>query len=147
MGLGTEVVWLLLLALPIASVSWTITHEELFREPREYCEKRSRESRTLFARKFFYIFSCEYCFSYYVTALILWMTRYKLLLDDWRGYLLAFFALPYIANVYMGLYAQAKLEAKKDRFTAKVVQHEAEIKRIEKEEKEQQKAKPVHPAA
>ena len=140
MGLGTQVVWLFMLALPIACVSWTVTHEEIFREPRNYCVEKSQSASTLLRRKFFYLFTCEYCFSHYVTIFFLIVTRYRLLLDGWRGYLLAFFALPFIANVYIGLYAQTKLEAKKDRFGAKVIQHEAEIKEIEKEQKKKEAA-------
>jgi len=30
-----ECVYLLVLALPVACISWTVTHEEFFREPRE----------------------------------------------------------------------------------------------------------------
>jgi hypothetical protein len=143
MELGVQVVWLLVLGLPIASIAWTVTHEEIFREPRQYCVRESESASSLFRRKFFYLFTCEYCFSHYVTAFFLLITRYKLLYDDWRGYLIAFFALPYVANFYMGLFAQTKLEAKKDRFGAKVVQHEAEIKKIEKEEKELERGKKV----
>lgn len=143
MTLGTQIVWLFVLAIPIASVAWTITHEEIFREPRQYCEEQGRSAPSLLHRKFFYIFTCEYCFSHYVAAFFLFITRYKLLFDDWRGYVIAFFALPYVANLYMGLYAQTKLEAKKDRFGAKVVQQEAEIKKIEKEEKLEQRKKPA----
>jgi len=135
MSLATQIIWLFVLAIPVASVAWTVTHEEIFREPRQYCEEQSSSARTYIRRKFFYIPTCEFCFSHYVTIAFLLITRYKLLFDDWRGYLIAFFALPFVANAYMGLYAQAKLEAKKDRFSAKVVQHEAEIKEIEKDEK------------
>jgi hypothetical protein len=138
-SLGTQIVWLLVLAVPIASVAWTVTHEEIFREPRTFCELQSREARGIWRRKFFYVWTCEYCFSHYVTAVFLLITRYKLLFDDWRGYLLAFFALPYVANAYIGLFAQTKLEAKKDRAEAKVMQHEAEIKAIEKDEKIEQR--------
>ena len=138
MVLGTQVVWLFVLALPIASVSWTVTHEEIFREPREEFKQQSERAPNLLRRKFYYVWTCEYCFSHYVTAFILIITRYKLLFDDWRGYLIAFFALPFIANVYMGLYAQTKLEARKNRMQAKIVQHEAEIKKIEKEERQRQ---------
>lgn len=134
MDLGTQVVWLFVLALPVASVSWTVTHEEVFREPREQFKEQSELASSLIWRKFYYVWTCEYCFSHYVTAFFLVITRYRLLFDDWRGYLIAFFALPYVANLYMGLYAQTKLGAKKDRLEAKVVQHEAEMKEIEKEE-------------
>jgi hypothetical protein len=61
------------------------------------------------------------------------MTRFHLVFPDWRGTLMAFFSLPYVANLYMGLFAQTKLEAKKDHVSAKVIQEELEIKRIEKE--------------
>lgn len=138
-SLGTQVVWLLVLAVPVASIAWTVTHEEIFREPRSYCEVQSKEGRSILRRKFFYVWTCEYCFSHYVTAALLLITRYKLLFDDWRGYVIAFFALPYVANVYMGLFAQTKLEAKKDRIEAKVIQHEAEIKAIEKDERKEQR--------
>lgn len=147
MPLGTQVVWLFLLALPIASVSWTVTHEEVFREPREKLQRKSRNARGLLRRKFFYVWTCEYCFSHYVTAFFLIVTRYRLLFEDWRGYLIAFFALPYVANLYMGLYAQTKLEAKKNRMEAKVVQHEAEIKEIEKEERRARSTNINSPAA
>jgi len=138
MSLGVQVVWLLLLSLPVASIAWTVTHEEIFRELRERCVSCSENARSVFARKFFYLFTCEYCFSHWVTVLLLALTRYKLLLMDWRGYVLAFFALPFVANFYLGLYAQTKLEAKKDRFGAKVIEHEAEIKAIEKDQKLQE---------
>ncbi len=138
MGLGTQVVWLFVLALPVASLSWTVTHEEIFREPREELKEQSERAPTLIRRKFYYVWTCEYCFSHYVTAFFLIITRYKLLFGDWRGYLIAFFALPYVANLYMGLYAQTKLGAKKHRLEAKVVQQEAEIKEIEKQEREAQ---------
>ncbi len=39
--------FLLLLALPIACASWTVTHEEVFREPREFCVEHSKRCRTL----------------------------------------------------------------------------------------------------
>ena len=48
--LGLQLVWLLILALPIATVAWTVTHEEVFREVREHCEQRSTKSRSLVAR-------------------------------------------------------------------------------------------------
>ena len=113
-----QIVWLLLLAIPIACVAWTVTHEEVFREPREYCAERSRNARSLPARKFFYLFTCEYCFSHYVTAFFLILTRYRLLLDDWRGYLIAFFALVAIANVYMSSFGRLRQEVKSEKLEA-----------------------------
>jgi hypothetical protein len=105
MALSTQITWLFLLAIPIACVAWTVTHEEVFREPREYCSKCAKNGKTLPVRKFFYLFTCEYCFSHYVTVLFLILTDFKLLLDDWRGYIIAGFALVFVANVYMSLFA------------------------------------------
>jgi hypothetical protein len=133
MTLGVQVVWLFILAIPIACVAWTVTHEEIFREPREYCEERSASAQTFLRRKFFYVWTCEYCFSHYVTVVFLFITHYKLLFEDWRGYFLAFFALPFVSNFYMGLYAQTKLEAKKDRYQSKIAKNKAEISSIEAE--------------
>jgi hypothetical protein len=114
-----QIVWLLLLAIPIACVAWTVTHEEVFREPREFCAERSKTARSLPARKFFYLFTCEYCFSHYVTIFFLIVTRYRLLLDDWRGYLIAFFALVAIANIYMSSFARLRQEVKSEKLEAK----------------------------
>jgi hypothetical protein len=135
-SLSVQIIWLFVLAIPIACVAWTVTHEEVFREPRDYCLRQSRNAGGVLRRKFFYLFTCEYCFSHYVTALALIITHYKLLYDDWRGYLIAFFSLPFISNVYIGLYAQTKLEAKKDRMESRILEHEAALKKIEKEHKE-----------
>lgn len=110
--LSHQFVYLLLLALPIACVSWTITHEEVFREPREWCKERSERCRALPARKFFYLFTCEYCFSHYVTLFFLLITHFQMLYSGWRGYLIAWFALVWIANVYMSAFNRLRLEIK-----------------------------------
>lgn len=110
-----EVVTLLILGIPIACISWTVTHEEIFSEPRSYCARQSREAHTLFRRKFFYLFTCEYCFSHYVTIFFLIITSFKLLYEDWRGILVAGFSLVWIANIYMSLYALIRIDLKKER--------------------------------
>ena len=115
-----QIVWLLVLAVPIACVAWTVTHEEIFKEPREYCAERSQHARSLTVRKFFYLFTCEYCFSHYVTVFFLILTRYRLLLDDWRGYLVAFFALVAIANVYMSAFGRLRQEVKTQKLDATI---------------------------
>ena len=112
MEVRTQFAYLFLLALPIACVSWTVTHEEVFREPREFCRAKSEHSRLLPLRKFFYIFTCEYCFSHYVTLVFLLITRFTLLYTGWRGYVIAWFALVWIANVYMSGFNRLRLEIK-----------------------------------
>lgn len=114
-SIGIQLLWLFTLAIPIACIAWTVTHEEIFLEPREYCIKRSRKDKVLFRRKFFYIFTCEYCFSHYVAVAMLFITRYRLLFSDWRGYLIAGFALVWIANIYMSLYGFLRVDIKKER--------------------------------
>ena len=51
----------------VASIAWTVTQEEIFSEWREYCADKSKNGETLSQRKFFYVFTCEYCFSHWVT--------------------------------------------------------------------------------
>lgn len=112
MPLSHQFAYLLMLALPIACASWTVTHEEVFREPREFCVKHSQNCKRLAERKFFYLFTCEYCFSHYVTAFFLILTRFTMLYEGWRGYLIAWFALVWIANVYMSIFNRLRLEIK-----------------------------------
>ena len=118
MDLGHQLISLFLLAIPIASIAWTVTHEEVFREPREWCVGRSKTCRSIFERKLFYLFTCEYCFSHYVTAAFLFITGFKLLFDDWRGYMIAGFSLVWIANVYMSLFGRLRVEIKVERLEA-----------------------------
>jgi hypothetical protein len=117
--MALQVLSLFLLALPIASIAWTITHEEVVREFRDVCLGKSTTCRRIYERKFFYLFTCEYCFSHYVTAVFLIITRFKLLYPDWRGYLIAGFALVWVANVYMSLFARIRLEVKRERVQIK----------------------------
>ena len=119
MDLLTQIVWLFVLALPVACIAWTVTHEEIFREPREYCLKKSESCKSIAKRKFFYVFTCEYCFSHYVTILILFITQYKLLMNNWAGYLLAGFSIVWIANFYMSFYAFIRIDIKKERIMTK----------------------------
>ena len=106
---------LFVLALPVASIAWTITHEDLFRELRTMCVDRSKSCRSLAARKFFYLFTCEYCFSHYVTMLVLAITRFQMLYSDWRGYVVAGFAVVWVANIYMSAYGRLRLDIQHER--------------------------------
>ena len=117
--MSTEILWLLILAVPVASIAWTVTHEEVFREPREFCKKRSDSATTLLKRKFFYLFTCEYCFSHYVAIGILILTRFKLLYPDWRGYVISFFGLVWISNVYIAGFANLRLDIHHERVEIK----------------------------
>ena len=122
--LSTQIAKLFILAIPIACIAWTVTHEEVFREPREFCVKESKEAANTLKRKFFYLFTCEYCFSHYVTILMLIITGYRLLFDDWRGYLISGFALVWIANVYMTLFGLVRVDIKKERIESQLEEKE-----------------------
>jgi len=124
MDLSTQVRDLFLLTLAIASISWTVTHEEVFKEPRDYFVRRSKYSKSIITRKFFYLFTCEYCFSHYVTIFFLIITHYHLLFDDWRGYLIGGFALVWIANIYMSLFAFVRVGMKKEKMEADIKEKE-----------------------
>lgn len=124
MDLSTQIIWLFILAMPIACIAWTVTHEEVFREPREYCVRCSKARESLLARKFFYLFTCEYCFSHYVAILLIILTDYRLLMDNWSGYVIAGFALVWIANVYMNLFALIRIDLKKDRLDVDLKEEE-----------------------
>ena len=124
MTIYMQVLWLFLLAMPIACISWTVTHEEVFREPREYCVKQSLRGKTFLGRNFFYLFTCEYCFSHYITILFLFLTGYKLLINDWSGYIIAGFSLVWIANIYMSLFGLIRQDIKREN---------AEIREMEEE--------------
>lgn len=126
MSLPAQLLYLVILAAPIACVSWTVTHEEVFREPREWFGRMSRHHPSALARKFFYLFTCEYCFSHYVAGAAVLLTGYRLLIPDWRGALLAWFTLVWVANVYMSLFGRLRLDIRRERVEIKVEEKVAE---------------------
>ena len=133
--ISQQILALFTLAIPIASIAWTVTHEEIFREPRDWCAAKSQKCRTLLERKIFYIMTCEYCFSHYVTIAFLLLTRYKLLYPDWRGYLISGFSLVWVANLYMGIFGRLRLEIKRERVEIEEVLHDSAQKSPAKTEK------------
>jgi hypothetical protein len=122
-----QLVWLFVLALPVACLSWTVSHEEVLREPREWLEEQSRTCRWWWQRKFCYALTCEYCFAHYVAAGFVALTGYRLLLDDWRGYLVSWLAVVAVANVYQSAYSRLRVEIRKDRAEADTA--ESRVKR------------------
>lgn len=123
MPMSVQFYWIIMVSLAVASVSWTITQEEIFREPREWCERRSKSARSLIEKKLFYVFTCEYCLSHWVAIFFIILTGFRLLIDDWRGYVIAFFVTPWVANQFMSLYRRLRVGIK----------HENTLAEIEKE--------------
>jgi len=46
---------------------------------------------------------------------MLLVTKFHLLYADWKGYLISFFAVVWMANIYMAIYARIRIDIKKDR--------------------------------
>jgi len=124
--LGQQLVWLLVLSIPVACIARTVVFEEVFREAREFCQERSKSGRSVLTRKIFYLFTCEYCFSHYVTIVVLILTNYRLLLDNWVGYVIAFFSIVFVANAYMSMYSRLRVD---------ITQAKVEIRQMDGDEK------------
>jgi hypothetical protein len=122
----TQLFWILMLSLVVASIAWTVTQETIFEEWREAAKRRSENAKSILVRKFFYVWTCEYCFSHWVTLLVLLVTGFRVLFNDWRGYALAFFILPWIANQWMSLYRRLRLDIKHEKLLTKEVEQELE---------------------
>ena len=127
----SNVYWIFILALPVACIAWTVTKEEIFREPRDFCIEKSKVCKNLLQKKFFYMLTCEYCFSHYVTALLLLITNYTLLYDGWRGYIIAGFSIVWIANVYMSIYNLIRIDLKRGKITATIEEEKIKSKIIQ----------------
>lgn len=130
MSLSLQIVTLFVLAIPIACVSWTVTHEDIFREPREWLVRKSETARHFWQRKIFYAFTCEYCFSHYVTMAMLAITQVTMLYTDWRGYVISGFSLVWIANVYMSLFGRLRLDIAHEKEEIKTTK--AELRRVDR---------------
>ena len=127
MWYAEQIFWLIILSLMVASIAWTVTQEEIFSEWREVCVDKSKSCRTVLARKFFYVFTCEYCFSHWVTLFVLVLTGFHLLFSDWRGLVIAFFVLPWVANQWMSLYRRLRVDIKHENIKAEIAKDEKEI--------------------
>ncbi len=128
MPILTQLYWLFILSLIVASIAWTVTQEEIFSEWREFCNDRRENCETTLKQKFYYVFTCEYCFSHWVTLIFIILTGFQLLIYDWRGYVLAFFAIPWLANQWMSLYRRLRLDIKHEDAVAEEAQERVKKK-------------------
>lgn len=55
------------------------------------------------------------------------MTDYKLLLNDWRGYLLGGFSLVWIANLYMSLFGLIRQDISKEKAAIKMIEKKSSL--------------------
>jgi hypothetical protein len=125
MGEMQEIARLLILAVPVAWVAWTVTREEVFRELRDLCGERSRTCRRLFQRKFYYLFTCEFCFSHWVALGFQFVYQFRMVFDDWRGLVVGYAGLVCVSNVYMSLYLRLRVDIRSERAVAQKVEQAA----------------------
>jgi hypothetical protein len=130
MLISNQIAALFILSVPVACIAWTFTHEEIFSEIHKYCVKCSEKSKSILKRKFFYLFTCEYCFSHYIAAIMLIITKYHLLYDDWKGYLIGGFSIVWIANIYMSIYGRIRINLKKEKIEADIIEEEKKNNKI-----------------
>jgi hypothetical protein len=126
MPVGLQLVWLFVLAIPVAAVAWTFTHEEVFREIRGAIRSARESSRNAGVRKFLYLFLCDFCLSHWIALGFIALTGYQLLIEDWRGYVIAFFAVTWLANQYIAIYSRLRLDLKREKAELEVTQREIE---------------------
>jgi hypothetical protein len=112
----TQLLWLFVLSGVVACLAWTVTHEKVFEEVRAWCEQQSENrARPWWVRKWFYLFTCEYCFSHYVSAAVVAISGFHLLMPGWRGLGVAWISCVWIANIYMSLFGRLRLDIKRER--------------------------------
>ncbi len=124
MDFFSQIFTLIILSLAVSSIAWTVTQEEIFREWREALKEKSESSQNILKRKFFYVFTCEYCFSHWVALVVIVFTGFRLVIEDWRGYLISFFVLPWIANQFMSFYRRLRVDIKHEDELLKKVKRE-----------------------
>jgi len=97
------------ISLLVATISWTVTNEEIFRTLREGAQRLRENSHFAPTRYLLYPLSCEYCFSHWVTlAVVVWF-RPVLMYSDVRGSILAGFVIVWLANWQMSAYRRLRL--------------------------------------
>jgi hypothetical protein len=129
-SLNQQILTLFILAIPVACIAWTFTHEAVLHEFQEFCKAQCK-SGGWFRRKAFYLFTCEYCLSHYVSAAFLAITRFKLVFPDWRGYVISLFSLVWIANQYISIYDRLRLDIKREHISINTQQRQ--VKSIEEQ--------------
>jgi len=116
----------LLLGVPVACIVWTFTQEEIFKECREALKAyQQRHADSLLRRKLAYLPTCPYCFSHYVALAFVALLNFRMLADDWRGYVVSLFTLVLIANAYVTLYNLLRVALRAAKVAADRLEREA----------------------
>lgn len=125
------------LAVPVAIIVRAFTTEEIAREARDYCSRRqtayhekqqsagasfARRAYCFAARKLHYVPTCDYCLSFWVSLVVVWIARCEIEFNDWRGTALACFVVMGVANVYLALFAYLRVDSRKERALAERIE-------------------------
>jgi hypothetical protein len=68
------------------------------------------------------------------------VTRFKLLYADWRGYLVALFALVWVANQYMSIYNRLRLDIKHEQVEIKADEQKVDNRKVDEVKVDSRKA-------
>ena len=109
-----QFIYLFIMALPIQTAFRGPLHVRKCSVNQEIIVRKNQNNANLFLRNFFIYLLAKYCFSHYIALLFLIITRYHLLYNNWRGYIVSFFALVWIANIYMSLFGLVRVGMKKE---------------------------------
>jgi hypothetical protein len=102
MGYDAQIKFALILSIPVACITWTVTQEEVFREFRGYFSRyQARHRQSWWRKKLAYMSACPYCLSHYVAGGLVALLHFKMLVEDWPGYLVSLFTVVLIANIYI----------------------------------------------
>lgn len=140
---------LLLLAIPVACIAWTVTHEEIFKELREWLKRihdggigpspvwphlQRRHWSERLVRKLAYMPTCEYCFSHYVALGVLGLCQasgYRTGATGVAVWLLDWLTIVWVANLYMNLHFRLRLSIRKAGADARFQElHNAEMAKM-----------------
>lgn len=95
--------WLLILSIPVACVSWTIAETEVFRNVRESFKEWAKNRGGMVRQKLAYLPTCYYCTSHYVAIFFLLM-RPTNIAEDIRGYVISWFTVVAFSAVWLTIY-------------------------------------------
>ena len=135
-----DLIKVILHALPVACVAWTLTHEEIFRDLWESCGEFAKEHKekldylrrnrktAVYSRrkalkhwlghKVCFLFTCEFCVSVWVTILLLLVSDFRVQYNGLLGFLVTGFGVVMAANLMMTRYQLWRVEIRKDRAVA-----------------------------
>ena len=140
-----QILWLFVLAAPIACVAWTVTHEEVFTEIREWCVRKSEQLPHACTSE-----SSSICSPVNIASATTsrprwcWSPAIGCCCPTGAARSLAWFTLVWVANIYMSLFGRLRLDIKRER-----VEIKAEELVVEREEATTPapKARELRPAA